>query len=139
MPEPVRAVHATTAADNPGALEPAAPKVERWRRHKSVPAGQRVLEATPVFRGGMDTSKWQVETEKEPELPGVLRIAVDGFLVGSVERLAAGRYAGRWEGHAVPGQPCTRQRDAVLQVLAAEAQARQRYYAARATSRRSTT
>ena len=87
----------------------------------------------------MDTSKWQVETEKDPELPGVLRIAVNAFLIGSLERLAARRYAGRWDGHAVPGQPCTRQRDAVLQLLAAEARARQRYYAARATSRRRAT
>ena len=95
----------------------------------------RVLEPAPVFRGGLDTSNWQVETEKDPELPGVLRVAIDGFLVGSVERLSR-RYAGRWESHAVPGQPCMRQQDAVLQVLAAEVAARQRYYAARATNRR---
>ena len=139
MPESVRAVVTTAAASQRRAPEPAAPMVERWRRHSSVHAGQGVLEATLVFRGGMGTSQWQVETEKDPELSGVLRVAIDGFLVGSVERLAARRYAGRWEGRAVPGQPCTRQQDAVLLVLAAEVAARQRYYAARTTSRRRTT
>ena len=34
----------------------------------------------------MDTSKWQVETEKDPDRPGALRVAVDGYLTGSVER-----------------------------------------------------
>ncbi len=83
----------------------------------------------------MDSNKWQLETEKDPDLPGVLRVAVDGFLIGSVERLAAGRYAARWEGHPVPDRPCSRRQDAVLQVLATELAARQRYYAARSQAR----
>ena len=101
------------------APEPAEPDVSRWRRRKSASTEIGVLESTSVFRGGMDTSKWQVETKKDPSLPGVLRVAVDGFLIGSVERLATGRYAGRREGHAVPERPCTRRQDAVLQVLSA--------------------
>ena len=87
----------------------------------------------------MDTRKWQVETGKDPGLPDVLRFAVDGVLIGSVERLATGRYASRWEGHAVPERPCTRWQDAVLQVLASEVAARQREYAARPRACRQTT
>ena len=129
----------TTPAAAPRATEPAAPEMGKWRRYKSMSAGAGVLESTPMFRGGTDTSKWQVQTEKDPDLPGVLRIAVDGFLIGSVERLATRRHAGRWEGHPVPERPCTRRQDAVLQVLAAEVAARQRYYATRAKARRQTT
>lgn len=125
----------STPVAAPQATLPVFAELRPWRRHKSVSARAGVLESTPVFRGGMDTSKWQVETEKDPDLPGVLRIAVDGFLIGSVERLTAGRYAGRWEGHAVPERPGKRRQDAVLQVLAAEVAARQRYYAARSQAR----
>ena len=129
----------TTPAAAPQATGPVAAELGRWRRHKLVSAGKGVLESTPVFRGGMDTRKWQVETEKDPGLPGALRVAVDGFLIGSVERLATGRYAGRWEGHPVPERPCTRRQDAVVQVLAAEVAARQRYFAAYPRVRRQTT
>lgn len=86
----------TTPAAAPQPTGPAFAELGRWRRHKSVSAGAGVLESTPVFRGGMDTSKWQVDTEKDLGRPGVLWVAVDGFLIGSVERLARGRFAGRW-------------------------------------------
>ena len=131
---PVRPGRSTPAAANRKG-EPAAPELGRWRRHKTIKVGASVLESTPVFRGGMDSSMWQLETERDPELPGVLLVAVDGFLIGSVERLAAGRYAARWEGHRVPERPGTRRQDAVLQVLATELAARQRYYAARSQAR----
>ena len=134
---PARPGRPVAAAAN-GKAEQAAPGLGRWRRHKSINVGAGVLESTPVFRGGMNSSKWQVETGKDPDLPGVLRVAVDGFVIGSVERLAAGRYAARWEGHRVPDRPCTRRQDAVLQVLASELAARRRYYAARSQARAKT-
>ncbi len=76
--EPVRPGRTQGA---PQATGPAtASELGRWRRHKSISAGVGVLESTRVFRGGMNTSKWQVEIEKDPGVSGVLRIAVDGFL-----------------------------------------------------------
>ncbi len=90
----------------------------RWRRHEPISVGAGVLESAPVLRREMDTSKWQLEPGNDPDLPGVLRLAVSGFVIGSVKRLPLGRYTARWEGHRVPEAPCTRRQDAVLQVLA---------------------